>query len=328
MKANRFQIANRSLRRMQAVVLLIATLLMPLQSLAQNAGPAPRSVLQAGDMVQLAVAGRPDLNLVLTLDEDGAVVVPQVGQVTLAGLSVDDAGRILRQRFRLFDPTLDLVTVDVVNSNAMTIQVQGAVVNPGIFAFKNPPSVWELARMAGGMADNAEPGLARVIREEDGSARVLPLNLRALVSGGRIPDFTFQAGDILMVPQRDAGATSVVPEAGVQVFGAVGAPAVVHLSAPQPLLEVLMLAGSPRADAELAKIWLVHPEEGRFRSSRIDLKLFLEQGDPTGNPLVYPGDTLQISYIRDGWMRRNGTLVLGSLTAIATLFLTYDRIVQ
>jgi protein involved in polysaccharide export with SLBB domain len=328
MMSSRHRAAPCNLRKARAIVLLIATLLIPIQAVAQPVAAIADGSLEAGNTVQLTVEGRPDLDLLLTLDDQGSVTIPQVGQVALAGLSVEDAGRILRQRFRVFDPGLDSVTVELANSRALSIQVQGAVVNPGVFTFEAPPTVWELTQIAGGIASDAEPALARVIREDNGTARVLALNLQAVVTGGRIPDFTFRAGDVLVVPQNEDGATSAIHGAGVQVFGAVNNPSIVHLTSPQLLLDVLMLAGSPQREAKLSKIWLVHPEEGRFESSLIDLNLFLEEGDPSGNPLVYPGDTLKIAFERESWMRRNGTLILSSMTAVATLFLAIDRIAE
>jgi protein involved in polysaccharide export with SLBB domain len=168
--------------------------------------------------------------------------------------------------------------------------------------------------------------VARVVREEDGNARILPLDLSALVSGGRIPPFAFSDGDVLVVPSTEAGSTPVFASSGVQVFGAVAAPTVVAITKPRPLLEVLMLAGSPLADAKLEEIWLVHPVEGRFDSRLIDLTLFMQQGNPIGNPLVFPGDALQITYQEDSWIRRNAPLILGALTATATVWLAFDQI--
>ena len=55
------------------------------------------------------------------------------------------------------------------------------------------------------------------------------------------------------------------------------------------------------------------------------MRLFLEQGDPAGNPLVYPGDAIQVTFQKDGWIRRNIPIIMGSLAAIGTLWLALDR---
>ncbi|MBU8870333.1 MAG: SLBB domain-containing protein [Gemmatimonadales bacterium] len=313
-------------RRMQSSILLLAALFMPLQAVGQGVGQVENPPLDIGDTVQLSVHGRPDWDLVLIIDGEGRVAIPQVGQIALAGLSLQDAHRILQQRLRIFDPELATIQLELGNIDSITIQIQGAVNMPGTFTFESPPSVWDLARRGGGVLENADLGLARVIREESGAARIYPLDLSALVVGGRIPEFTFQSGDVLLIPEGEF--ESVVPHlgTGTQVFGAVLNPAIVQLNSPRPLLEVLMLAGSPLERAKLSEIWLVHTEAGRFRAKKVDLTRFLKKGNLVGNPTVYPGDTVNVPYQEDGWYRRNGPLFLGAMTAAATIFLAYDRI--
>ena len=320
------RIAFPGYRRMRVMVVLLAVLLIPLETMGQTPGNEASQLLEVGDTVQMSVEGRPDLELLLVIDAEGRVSIPQVGQIALAGLSLQDAGRILRQRLRVFDPGLVSVQVQLGSSAFTSIQIQGAVSNPGTFTFDSSPSVWDLIQRSGGILDRANLVAARVIREEAGTARLYPLDLTSLVVGGKIPEFVFQPGDILMVPEQEAG--FVLPQLGLgtQVIGAVTNPSVIQLSTPQPLLEVLMLAGAPRENAKLREIWLVHNEGGRFLSKIVDLTLFLEEGEQAGNPLVYPGDTLRVSFQEPSWFRRNIPMVLGSMTAIATIWLAYDRI--
>ncbi len=307
------------LRRILSLVVL-ATMLMPGFALAQD------RILTAGDTIRLEIENRPELEQLLTLDDAGRVDLPQVGEVTLAGLSVADAETTLHRRLRIFDPELDTVRVTLTDSHPLTIQVQGAVVAPGPYPFDGSPGVWDLIQLAGGVLDTADLSVARVVREENGIARILPMDLSSLVAGGRIPEFSFMDGDVLVIPLTESGTAQVIASSGVQVFGAVAEPSVVPMTTPRPLLDVLMLAGSPLAQAELQKIWLVHPINGRFDSRLIDLSLFMEKGNPLGNPLIFPGDALQISFREDNWFRRNGPLLLGTMTATATLWLAYDRV--
>lgn len=288
----------------------------------------PGQTLQAGDTVLLEVDEHPDLRQLLTLNDRGQVELPQIGEVYLQGMTVAEAEATLGRRMRIYDPELENVRVRWTNLRPVTILVQGAVNTPGTYTFEENPAVWDVVQAAGGFIDTADLSRARVLREADGEARVQEVDLSALVTGGHLPDYLFQDGDVLVLPGADEGPSQVQPNRGVQVFGAVSEPSTVAMTSPRPLLDVLMLAGSPIAAAEWKKIWLVHPADGRYDSRLVDLTLFMQEGDPVGNPLVYPGDVLRVEYQREGWLRRNGPLVLGSMTAVATLWLAYDRVAQ
>ena len=89
-----------------------------------------------------------------------------------------------------------------------------------------------------------------------------------------------------------------------------------------------MLAGAPTREANKKKILWVHNDGVRDQAEVVNLELFLLAGDPLGNPLVYPGDTISVEYVHAGWARQNLPFILGSLAAVATIFLAYDNIVN
>ncbi len=40
----------------------------------------------------------------------------------------------------------------------------------------------------------------------------------------------------------------------------------------------------------------MHHDGGQIQSTLVNLELYLKEGDPAGNPLIYPGDTLKVTY--------------------------------
>jgi protein involved in polysaccharide export with SLBB domain len=297
--------------------------------MAQNAG-SPGYLLKAGDTIHLSVPGHPDRDLNVTLDSSGQVSLPQIGGAQVGGLTVEQAERILRQRLRLVDPSLDSVSLSLVTGpgGGLGIHVLGEVAHSGEFSFMAEPSLFDLIRAAGGPTARANMLGARVVRVVDGETTVYPLDLSGLMAGENIPDFDLLAGDTMIIPALVEGVASMPGVTGVKVFGGVGVPMVVPMDEAKPLLDVLMMAGTPTADADLEKIFLVHQVGNTYKSSQINLKLFLEEGVTAGNPMVYPGDTLQVSYDRPGWIRRNVPFFLGSLAAIVTIWVGYDRIME
>ncbi|MBE0564655.1 MAG: polysaccharide biosynthesis/export family protein [Krumholzibacteria bacterium] len=310
--------------RTTAWLALVLLLQQPAAALAQATDAGQR--LKGGDQIVLIVPSRPDLDQSLTLDAGGRVSIPQVGEVALAGLTVAEAQEILRQRLRVFYPKVTAVEVDLQSASQMRLYVIGEVRSSGHYDFAVPPGAWDLLRAAGGPSEGADLSRARVVRVEDGQAVVIEVDLSGVLDGRGAPDVVLRNGDTLVVPSAAAGGVTVLAHAGVQVFGAVATPTVVPLSEPTELLQVLMLAGAPLTDSNLRKVYWVHRGPDGFRSNRVDVRRFLEQGDPLGNPAVYPGDTIEVATYRESWAARNLPLLLGMLATTATVVLAYDSL--
>lgn len=316
----------RDPQRQRGLLLLILALLMPVQSLAQAAGAGSAYRIVNGDQVQLSVPGRPDLTLNLSVDGNGRVPIPQVGDVALVGLTVAEAELVLRQRLRLFDPSVDSVQLTLASQGTgVRIYVIGAVGNTGEYNFNATPTLWDVLRAAGGPDDTANLNLSRVVRESASGTQVTELDLSGIMTGGTVPAFELRNGDTLVIPAAVEGVSSVASNLGVQVFGGVEVPTVVPIKEPTPLLDVIMQAGSPNADSRLNDIWWVHRSGDELTSRHVNLESFIQDANPLGNPLVYPGDAVHVKFNRDNWAQRNLPLILSAITAMTTLWLAYDR---
>ncbi len=315
-------------RGLAGLVLLTVAMAMPLQGLAAGLSRGEGQRLAPGDVILLSVPGKPELGGTLALDASGKVPVPQVGNVALAGLTTAEAELVLRQRLRLFDPSLENVGIVLQSSLATGLKffLIGQVANPGEFTFKDLPTIWEILKMAGGPLENANLRQVRLIREVDGATIVTQHDLSSLIEGGQAPDIELQSEDTLVIPALLEGVSGVPTSSGVKVFGAVEVPTVVEINQPTRLLDVLMLAGAPSAESELTEIFWVHDVGDVPQARLVDLKEYLEFGNLKGNPLVYPGDTVRVEYFEESWFRRTLPLILGTLVSAATLWLLYDRI--
>jgi protein involved in polysaccharide export with SLBB domain len=283
--------------------------------------------LGAGDVLQLNVLQRPELDRTLTIRADGTAIIPHIGLLPVAGLTPAEAEELIRQRLHLYDPNLGDISVTVTDYNALRIFVLGAVVNPGSYTFTTTPTIWDVIRAAGGPSEGANLRIARVIRQRDGAAHTETHDLSPLLSGsGTLPDIQLNPGDTLVILPSD-GVALVPADIGVQVFGSVGIPGTVAISEPTRLVTVLMQAGTPLEDGDLEHVWWVHREDqSQYRSTRVNVRLFLEEGSLAGNPLIYPGDTIRLPGHRRGWIRENLPMFLSSLTATAAILLAIDRL--
>lgn len=279
-----------------------------------------------GDVLQINVLQQPSLDRELQVRPDGTGVIPTVGEIELAGLTVAAAEQLLTQKLRLYDRNIRDVSVTVIQYNALRVYVLGAVANPGHYTFDAEPSLWAVLREAGGLSNDANAAAIRVISVTEGGPTTSLVDISAFIAGTGAPPATrLRAGDTVVVPTLTEAAAA--PDSGVQVFGGVARPGVYPVNEPTPLLSVLMLAGAPLESGDLSKAWWIHRlADGRYESNLVDLKLFLEAGDTTGNPLVFPGDTVRLAHRSPGFWGRAFPILLGTLTTTATVFLAIDRI--
>ena len=311
----------------QVALLLLVFQSMPV--LAQSGSDAGTRTLVAGDEIALTVPGRQELAGVMTLDAAGRVTIERVGEVALAGLTIEEAAQVLRQRLRLFYPSIDKLDLELSSAGQVLLYIIGAVRSPGHYEFASVPSLWELVRAAGGPTAEADLLAARVVRQEDGATMVHNLDLTGVMSGTEVPDFQLRNGDTLAIPGASDVVTSTVPgHDGVQVFGGVIAPVTVPIQEPTLLLDILMRAGSPSETANLEKVWWVHRAGGGYVSRDINVRSFIEQGDPAGNPLVHPGDTIEVEISQPGWTTRYLPLILATIATTATVVLAWNTVTR
>jgi len=297
----------------------------PLQVLAQPAGSDPDRSLQPGDEIIIAVSGRSDLSKNFTLDASGAVTIDQVGTVSLAGLTIPEAQQVLRQRLRLFYPTIDAVEVTLRSGSGFTIYVIGEVTLPGEYDFMAAPNLFELMRAAGGPSETANLRGARIVRAAAGETATIAVDLTGVMEGVG-SDVELRNGDTLVIPAAAEGVPVVSSSAGIQVFGSVLTPTVVPANGPMELMDVLMQAGSPSTTAKLSGVWWVHRTEGGSVATKVNVQRYMQEGDPAGNPIIYPGDTVQVEETIEPWIVRRLPLFLGMIATTATVMLAYDRL--
>lgn len=317
----------RSWRRPVAWVILFALMTNPLLVLGQtNADPA--ITLRAGDLVELSVPGRPDLDMELVLDADGNVNIPQVGEVPLAGMNQAEATLFIKQKLRLFYPNIDSLHLQIIRGGSTKIYVMGQVVRAGVQVFDHIPSLWDVLRSAGGPSNIADLRSARLIREEEGLPQVHSLDLSGIMDGRSIPTFELREGDTLVIPALLEGTSGVPSADGVKVFGSVGVNTIVPIESPMPMLDVLMLAGAPAVDSDMKEIYWVHQDGANAQSTIVNLEMYLKEGNPAGNPSVYPGDTLHVKQYQSPWFWRHVPQFMGLIAGVLAILLAYDRLIN
>jgi protein involved in polysaccharide export with SLBB domain len=185
-----------------------------------DGGIAEDYVLGTGDRLQMNVFGSATFSLPLRVDGRGAVVIPKVGTVPVAGLTLGRARSAIQSKIgELFSrSTVDLA---VTKLREVRVFVLGEVYKPGAFLVPSLSSVVNVLSLSGGPTSI---GSFREIRILRGGRVIQTLDLYPLRAEGKGNlNFSFQNGDSLFVPllqnqvKMEGAFTRVVATVGDQV---------------------------------------------------------------------------------------------------------------
>ena len=131
-----------------------------------------------------------------TVQDDGAISVPTVGRVQIAGQTVDDAEATLFQSFldRKIDPTFSL---EIAEFHSQKVAVGGAVAAPGMVPVTLAPLHLDAALAAVGGVKSADLETAQLRLFRDGKLYQLPL--KAVQDDPAVAQLPLAAGDSLFV---------------------------------------------------------------------------------------------------------------------------------
>jgi polysaccharide export outer membrane protein len=236
---------------------------------------APAYRLGPKDLVEVHVQELPELNVQRRVNENGAVFLPLLGEVIVAGLSAEEMAarltQLLEQRF--VQPGRATVEIQVREFRAKPISIIGAVSQPGPLAFPGRWTLLEALTAAGGLA-GGHGGIIYVLRRADNgltdqvAIRVDDLFGRADPSVN-IPIY---ANDLINVP----AASSV----NVYCLGEVNHPGSVTFSSTE---RITVLATIARAggltDRASSKILVRRADQGAGQL-RVDYKRILSGREP------------------------------------------------
>lgn len=219
------------------------TLFQPLLS-----GPVPPNYrVGPGDVMVLVITGEVEAAHELRVNREGFIVIPDVGQLFVANLTMEQLDRVLRQRLsrsysgiRLGTTHLD-VTISRLRANQ--IYVSGEVVQPGAYQLASVATVLNALYAAGGPSSRGNLRRIHVLRAGD---TVATLDLyQYFLTGTTDANIVLEQGDLVFVPVRGPR---------VSLAGAVVRPAIYELKPEETLTELVRMAGGFRADAMLQRV--------------------------------------------------------------------------
>jgi len=270
-------------------------------------GPVdPDYALGPGDQLQLILTGDVELALLMDVTREGFIVIPDVGQISVNGLTIGDLTDRLYARLgtvysgvrRGADATTTFhVGLGRLRSNQVFLV--GDVSLPGAYQVSSAATAFNALYSAGGPG---ERGSMRSIEVRRGGRLAGEVDLYDyLIRGDASDDIRLEQGDRLFVP-------IVGPQ--ISVYGFVRRPAIYELRPGEQLRDLLVFAGGLRPEAYLRRIQIdrILPSKERTpERERLLLDVDLETMPDDEDFELLDGDRVTVSGIGD---RRDNQVVV------------------
>ncbi len=201
-------------------------------------------ILGPGDNLIVSLWGQVENEYTLTVDREGRVFVPQVGEVIAWGHTLAAFQDQMRLKMATIYTSFDL-SVSLGKIRSIRIYLTGEVYRPGAYTVSSLTSLFNALYLAGGPTENGSMRDIRLMRK---GTQVTSVDLyKFLLAGDNSTDARLESGDAIFVP---------VAGPRVAIRGKIRRPAIYELRGEQTGREILALAGNASADAYLNRVML------------------------------------------------------------------------
>jgi polysaccharide export outer membrane protein len=162
--------------------------------------------LQPSDVLELEYEYTPEYNQVATVEPDGTVRLKLLGSVKVAGESLDEAAKTIKDKasLSLNKPEITLTLKDFVKPH---FTVYGEVSRPGVYDIHGAVTVLQALALSGGVKDSSKETQVLLVRKMNAEmAEVKVINTKFMASAkGAQEDFALRPDDMLIIPKNRLG---------------------------------------------------------------------------------------------------------------------------
>lgn len=199
-------------------------------------------VIGTGDEIQIRGWGMISVDVTALVDRAGAIYIPRVGAVRVAGVKYRDLQGHLKQAISKNFSNFEL-TASIAQTRALQIYVVGHAARPGTYTLNAMSTLLNALFTAGGPDST---GSMRNVQLKRGGTIVTTFDLYdMLVRGDKSHDATLRDGDVIYIPE-------VGPLAALT--GDVKTPAIFELKGPASVADLIGWAGGVASAADQRRI--------------------------------------------------------------------------
>ena len=245
----------------------------------------------------------------LAVGADGKVFFPNIGEIYLSGLNLDQAKAKLENSVR--DSYKEKFSLSLLLSQPKRVKIYltGMIKNPGPIAVYDNSRVSEVVVAAGGPVSGGSNRYVYIRRRSpDGEDKVISADLfEAYRSRDITKDIRVQAGDIIEVPdtnnqrisqdKTDDGHGKLLfegKETFIYVYGEVNRSGRFEYVPGRRVSDYISYAGGPTAKALLGSVSLTRQESGKPKKYDLDVSDILYNGNSKNDIEVVGGDVINV----------------------------------
>ena len=218
--------------------------------------PNPDSgyMLDVGDILQIQLVGQDDYVEDFLISSDGSINLPSVGKIIVAGLSLNDASKLIKSKVNsAFIGTEAFISLSEIRD--VNILVTGNAQNPGIYTLTGNSNILHAISAAGGIS---EFGSLREINLLRDNIIIESLDVYDLLIEGQYNlKKRLRSGDVVFIEARKNIVT---------IDGAINRPAKYEALDDQKLISIIEYANGINRNADLENISLERLVDGSLKT--------------------------------------------------------------
>ncbi len=218
--------------------------------------PNPDSgyTLDIGDVLQIQLVGQNDYIKDFPVNSDGSVSLPDIGKITIAGLSLSDASQLIKSKVNAaFIGTEAFINLSQIRD--VNILVTGNAQNPGIYTLTGNSNILHAISAAGGISEFGSLREINLIRDNNVIESLDVYDL--LIEGKYNIKKRLRSGDVVFVQPRKNIVT---------IDGAVNRPAKYEALDEQNLSSIIMYANGITRNADRENFSLERILDGTLKT--------------------------------------------------------------
>jgi protein involved in polysaccharide export with SLBB domain len=199
-------------------------------------------IIGPGDELQIKIWGQVEASLRAVVDRSGQVYIPQVGQISVAGLHYGDLEEHLKREISRNFKNFNL-TANIGRLRSIQVVVVGNAHYPGTYTISSLSTLVNAIFASGGPTPQ---GSLRHIQVRRGGVTITDFDFYdLLIKGDKSKDVRLQPGDVLFIPH-------VGPL--VAIAGSVNTPAIYEMKDDSTLSDLIEVAGDLSNTADTNRI--------------------------------------------------------------------------
>ena len=231
-------------------------------------------ILDYGDVLEIQLVGQEDDSYEIDIKRDGSINLPDIGKITLAGLTLSEASKLIKVKINnVYIGTEAYITL--INIRDIQIVVTGNAYNPGIYTLNGNSNILFALSMAGGI-------------NEDGSYRSIDL-----VRNGKVID-NFDLYDVFINGKftfknrlRSGDSIVVNPQANiVTAISGVRRPGLYEMLPNESIDQLIAFANGLSQTADISKVRLHSFVNGKLETFIMDYDLLIKKKNRNNDSIV------------------------------------------